>query len=101
MILLGKKENPYRYIKACDLYLQPSRFEGKSVMVREAQILCKPVIVTNYPTAGSQIRDGIDRVIVPLDNEGCANGIINTIKNKELLKSISDYLSAHIYKRAT
>lgn len=45
------KENPYPYIKACDWYVQPSCYEGKSVVVREAQMLCKPVIVTNYPTA--------------------------------------------------
>ena len=38
VVLLGKKSNPYPYIKACDLYVQPSRYEGKSVTVREAQI---------------------------------------------------------------
>lgn len=97
VILLGKKDNPYPYIKACDIYVQPSRYEGKSVTVREAQILCKPVIVTNYTTAGSQIQDGIDGVIVPLQNEACANGIINVVENKELQDSISVWLSTHDY----
>ena len=97
VILLGKKENPYPFIKACDFYLQPSRFEGKSVTVREAQILCKPVIVTNYPTSGSQIQSGIDGVIVPMDNEGCANGIINVIYNQGLIGRITKYLSSHDY----
>ena len=46
VILLGKKENPYPYIKACDLYVQPSRYEGKAVTVREAQMLGKPVVIT-------------------------------------------------------
>lgn len=95
VILLGKKENPYPYIKVCDIYVQPSRYEGKSVTVREAQVLCKPVIVTNYATAGSQIQNGVDGVIVPLDNEGCARGIVSVIRDKELQKSISDYLSTH------
>ena len=97
VILLGKKENPYPYIKACDIYVQPSRYEGKSVTVREAQILCKPVIVTDYPTAKSQIKDGVDGVIVPMDNEACAQGIVNVVKNKALLGSISDYLASHDY----
>lgn len=97
VILLGKKENPYPYIRACDIYVQPSRYEGKSVTVREAQMLCKPVIVTNYPTAKSQIQDGIDGIIVPMDNEGCATGIINAINNKELRISITDYLFTHDY----
>lgn len=97
IILLGKKINPYPYIKACDIYVQPSRYEGKSVTVREAQILCKPVVVTNYPTAKSQIIDGIDGVIVPMDNDGCANGIVNYIQNKELQNNIMDYLKSHNY----
>lgn len=97
VILLGKKENPYPYIKACDIYVQPSRYEGKSVTVREAQVLCKPVIITNYATAKSQVQDGIDGVIVPMDNEGCARGIVDAIKNSELLNSISSYLSTHDY----
>ena len=97
VILLGKKENPYPYIKACDVYVQPSRYEGKSVTVREAQILCKPVIVTDYPTAHSQIKDGVDGVIVPMENEACARGIVDVIKNKELLTTISNYLATHDY----
>ena len=57
-ILLGKKTNPYPYMKACDLYVQPSRYEGKAVTVTEAKILGKPILITNYPTARSQIEDG-------------------------------------------
>lgn len=84
VIILGKKENPYPYIKACDIYIQPSRYEGKAVTVREAQMLNKPVIITNFATAKSQLIDGTDGIIVPMENDKCANGIISLIKNKEL-----------------
>lgn len=84
VILLGKKENPYPYIKACDIYAQPSRYEGKSVAVREAQILNKPVVITNFETSKSQLIDGFDGIIVPMDNNGCAEGICNLIKDKKL-----------------
>lgn len=97
VILLGKRSNPYPYIKACDIYVQPSRHEGKSVTVREAQMLCKPVVVTNYPTAPSQIRSGIDGVIVPMDNEGCANGLAEVICNKPLQERIIAHLKTHDY----
>ncbi len=97
VIILGKKSNPYPYIKACDIYVQPSRYEGKSVTVREAQMLCKPVVVTNYPTAKSQIRDGIDGRIVPMDNEGCAQGLAEFILNTELQEQITEYLKEHDY----
>ena len=97
VIILGKKSNPYPYIKACDIYVQPSRYEGKSVTVREAQMLCKPVVVTNYPTASSQIIDGVDGKIVPMDNEGCAQGLAEFIMNTELHKQITEYLKIHDY----
>lgn len=84
VILLGKKENPYPYIKACDIYVQPSRYEGKAVAVREAQILNKPVVITNFVTSKSQLTDGFDGIIVPMDNEECAEGICNLIRDKEL-----------------
>lgn len=83
VIVLGKKENPYPYIKACDIYVQPSRYEGKCVAVREAQILDKPVVITNYTTAKSQITDGFDGTIVPMDNAGCANALADFILDKD------------------
>lgn len=97
VILLGKRSNPYPYIKACDIYVQPSRYEGKSVTVREAQMLCKPVVVTNYPTASSQIRSGLDGVIVPMDNEGCAHGLAEVICDKPLQERIIAHLKTHDY----
>lgn len=97
VIILGKKENPYPYVKACDIYVQPSRYEGKSVTVREAQMLYKPVVVTNYPTANSQIQDGKDGIIVPLDNEGCAKGLAELILDKQKQEHIIEYLKAHDY----
>lgn len=97
VILLGKQENPYPFIKECDIYVQPSRFEGNAVTVREAQILYKPVIVTNYPTAHSQIKQGVDGIIVPQDNAGCAHEIAQFIKNKELQQKIVGYLKEHDY----
>ena len=97
VIILGKQSNPYPYIKDCDFYVQPSRYEGKSITVREAQILCKPVIITKYPTASSQVTDGKDGVIVPLDNAGCAQGIIRFIQDKDKQEEIIDYLREHDY----
>ena len=88
VIIMGPRANPYPYIKACDIYVQPSRYEGKSVTVREAQILGKPVIVTAYPTAASQIKHGEDGLIVPLDNEGCAQGIAQAIAQPEQLRQL-------------
>ena len=100
VIILGKKENPYPYIAACDLYVQPSRYEGKCVSVIEAQILRKPVVITNYATSGSQLRDGYDGFIVPMDNEGCAEGIAAVIENKQLQNLLVENTGKHDYTNA-
>lgn len=90
VILLGKKSNPYPYIKNCDVYVQPSRYEGKAVTVREAQALHKPVVITRFATSSSQLVDGYDGVIVPMDNEGCARGITQLLDDKKQMNRLSD-----------
>lgn len=88
VIILGKKENPYPYIKACDIYIQPSRYEGKSIAVREAQILNKPVIITDFTTSQNQFSNGVDGIIVPMDNSKCADAISEIIKDKNLQQTL-------------
>ena len=97
VIILGKKENPYPFIKFCDWYIQPSKFEGKAVTVQEAQILNKPVIITDYATSKSQLRNGIDGIIVPLDNYNCANMISKIIKNSSLKNTLIENTKASDY----
>ena len=89
-ILLGKKVNPYPYINAGDIYVQPSRYEGKAVTVVEAQILGKPVVITNYTTAKSQVRDNVDGYICELSVEGIADGVEKLYKDKNLRIKLSE-----------
>jgi glycosyltransferase involved in cell wall biosynthesis len=88
VILLGARANPYPYMAACDLYVQPSLYEGRSVAVIEAQILGRPVAITDFPTAKGQLRDGFDGVIVPLDDEGCAEGLVRLLKDGAMLEAL-------------
>ena len=97
VILLGKRDNPYPYIKACDWYIQPSRYEGKSIVVREAQILGVPVMITAYPTSASQVCNGIDGVIVPMEINRGAERIAEVLKDEDLKKYITDYIVSNNY----
>jgi|LSQX01.2.fsa_nt_gb glycosyltransferase involved in cell wall biosynthesis len=101
VIILGKRENPYKYMNACTLYVQPSRFEGKAVTVREAQALNKPVCITAFPTANAQLENGVDGIIVPLDNEGCAKGIAELLKDTEKLEFLSNNCKTRDYSNAS
>ncbi|TLS49405.1 glycosyltransferase [Paenibacillus antri] len=103
--LVGKKSNPYPYIKACDLYVQPSRYEGKAVTVTEAQILHKPILITGYPTAHSQVEDGVDGRICELSAEGIAQGIealyLDEEERRRLVRNVAqrDYGNSHELKK--
>lgn len=96
-ILLGARSNPYPYIRRCSLLVQPSRYEGKSVVLDEAKILCTPIVVTAYPTVADQIADGKEGLVTQMTPEGIAEGILEMLANNTLRESIRDYLSRHEY----
>ena len=52
-------------------------------------MLGKPVVITNYETAKSQLEDGVDGIIVSMDNEKCAMEIVEVLKDDEKMKRIS------------
>lgn len=89
VVILGKKANPYPYMAACGLYVQPSRYEGKAVAVREAQILGRPVAIANFPTAAGQLEDGVDGVIIPNDEEGAALALFRLLNDAARLESLA------------
>jgi glycosyltransferase involved in cell wall biosynthesis len=80
---MGERANPYPYLKACDIYLQPSRFEGKSIAVDEAMVMCRPILLTDFSTASDQITSGENGLIVPMTSEGVADGLKNLLFNPE------------------
>lgn len=101
VILLGSKANPYPYIDACDVYAQPSLYEGKAIAVIEAQILGKPVVITDFATAKSQLKDGFDGIIVPLENRACAEGIASLLFDGELMLMLSENSMSTDYGNAS
>ena len=96
-MLIGIRENPYPYIKNCDVFVQPSRWEGKSVVIDEAKILCKPIVVTNYSTVHDQIQEGEEGLIVPMNADGIADGIQKLLEKEELRNGLIKYLEVHEY----
>lgn len=91
--LIGLKSNPYPYLKKADIYVQPSKFEGKSIALDEAKILNKPIVVTNFSTAKDQINDGIDGLIVEMNSGAVAEGIKRLMDDKRLRQTLINNLS--------
>ena len=97
VFLLGTRNNPYPYIKNCTLLVQPSRFEGKSVVLDEAKILGAPIAATCYPTVRDQILEDKEGIIMPMNPEGIAKVIGGILENQEKLDAIRTYLLDHEY----
>lgn len=87
-ILLGGTDNPYDHIKYADFVIHPARFEGKPVAIDEAMVLGKVVITTNFSTVHDQMKDRVTGVITDMDASSLAQGILDTIHDKQLQESI-------------
>lgn len=90
-VLSGSTSNPYPYMKLCDIYVQPSRWEGFGITVAEAKVLNKPIVVSSIPEFVEQIQDNRTGIVY-IDN----NDMINKIENIILDKSIREKLSYNL-----
>lgn len=98
--LLGGVVNPYPYISHCSVYVQTSDYEGKSVAIREAQIIGKPVLITNYETSQSQLEHRVDGIIVDMTAASVAEGIIELIEKPQLRESLTNGCQQRDYSNA-
>ena len=98
---LGLKANPYPYIKACTLYVQPSRFEGKSIAIEEAKFLNKPIVVTNYSSVSDQISALQNGYIVEINPISIAKGIEFVLSNVDLQYQFKSNLSEEMKAKQT
>ncbi len=92
--LLGLKDNPYPYIKMCDIYVQPSRYEGYCTTTNEARVLAKPIITTNVFGANEQFIDGENGFITEFDENQMTESIIRLINDSNERKMFSNNLKS-------
>ena len=85
-LFTGAVPNPYPYIRLADVFVHPSRFEGKPIALDEAKILCKPVVVTNFSTVNDQFTDSLNASICDMSGEDVAAKIIELLEDNELKK---------------
>ena len=91
IFMLGMKNNPYPYMKKCDLFIQPSFFEGYSLSIMEAKILGTPILAT-YAAAGNQIENGVDGFLCDTSTVSVYENILRLYKNKATLEDCKNAL---------
>lgn len=83
--LLGKKENPYPYIQNADYFCLLSEFEGYGMVLEEAKILEKPIIITDT-AAREAVENYKMSTILENTEEGIYKGLKKIIINHKKQK---------------
>lgn len=95
--LPGMQTNPYPYMAACDIYVQPSREEALSIAMLESKILCAPMVSTKTAGGLAMIREGENGVLADINPESIADKIALLMKNETLRKKIKSHLQSVDY----
>lgn len=91
--LLGYQSNPYKFLKQCDIYFQPSRFEGFCITLGEAKIFNKPIVTTDFAGAREQIENNNTGIIIQFNEEEMCNGLLKMIESPTIRKTYADALT--------
>ena len=97
--LLGAKQNPFPYMQAADLYVQPSRSEGYSLSILEARVLACPVVAT-YAAAEEQLTDGLTGTLCDTTVDALTSAIMKHLQNPDLALQYQQALSAYRFDDA-
>ncbi|WP_270491688.1 glycosyltransferase [Bacteroides finegoldii] len=81
IFMLGKKTNPYPYIKYADILVHPSYVESQSITVLEAMALRTPCIVCRSLGPEEFIKSGINGILTEKSIDSLVLGIKTVIKS--------------------
>lgn len=100
LIIIGNKTNPYPYMKECDIYCQPSRYEGFCTTTNEARLLCKPIVASNIEPMKEQFVNGENAFLCDLNTDSFCFYIEKLLLDKSICKKFSDNLiNIHVDNR--
>lgn len=88
VFLYGNRNNPYPYIRQCDIFLHASRYEGKSIAIQEARILGKPIVVSDCEGNREQISDGVDGLICDFNPNSITQSLLRLIEDRSMAELI-------------
>lgn len=92
VIFIGKKENPYPYMKFADVFIMSSQYEGYGMTLKESLILGTPCITTGFAAASEVIINNKTGLISEVSTEGIYSSmkhiLDNPIKINEYKKNI-------------
>lgn len=97
VIITGMQENPYPWMKACDIYVQPSREEAQPLTIIESKILCRPIVSTKTVGGISLVEDGTTGLLTDITGDAIADGVMRLAGSPDLYDRIGRNLEAIDY----
>ena len=98
IVITGIVDNPYAYIKNCDIYIQPSYEESYGLAIIEAMILCRPIVSTKTVGAKVVLSDENTGMIAEIDEKSLADKIMHLLNYEELQIKIKQNLNNKDYE---
>jgi Glycosyltransferase len=97
LFILGTKVNPYAFMRDCDIFVLPSRYEGKPITVEEAKIMYKPILASRYLSADEQLLGGQLGYITDIGEDGLYKGLKKLLGDPSLCDEYTERLSKLTY----
>lgn len=99
IVITGMQTNPYPYMAACDIYIQPSYQEAMPVTILEALRLNKPVITTATVGGEKLVKNGKNGLVCEINAKSLAEAVEYLIKDKNTYTSIVNNLENTDYSK--
>jgi len=89
-ILHGNQANPYKYIYNSDFCVQPSSYEGLSLVIAEELHFKKPVIATNILALTQLITNEKNGLLIERTEQDIFNTVKRILDDKDLFNSLKN-----------
>lgn len=90
VLITGFQDNPYPYIAAADIYIQPSYEEAQPLVLLEAMVLGKSIVSTKTVGGKTILKDGEKGVLTDFNGQAIANGIMTLINSPDMRHSFEN-----------